>query len=232
MMGRSHLVVNGAFTAVTLTWVHALRDPAGIAALTADGWLRDISSRLMVVVGQGAPTWTDGHPVSATAERIWAWLFPLADTNTAGGQVASVAYCVIAVLLLLLGTVLPDADSKSSLLAGQLPFAVPGPHRGMMHTDWALIVLFAAAFAPPTRFVFWLWLGAWLHCEMDGLSTAGRVRFYPLTRHRHFVLSGEVCVGRQGRHVSLYRAGSTSEMMLLGGLLAASVLAIVVALRL
>jgi hypothetical protein len=237
MMGRSHLAVNGAIAAVGLTWLNALRDPASAPATSSDTWIREMAEWPTRILGQGAPAGVGDHPVSGVAQWLWAWLFPFSSSPSwvdgDAGRLGLVAYLVVAAVLLALGTVLPDADSKASLLSRRLPFAVPGPHRGLLHTDWALIALFAASLWPPTRLLVWLWLGAWLHCELDGLSASGRVRFYPLTRYRLVALSGgEVCVGRMGRHTVLYHAGTTGETVLLFGLLAACGIAIAAALGL
>ncbi|MCI4659633.1 metal-dependent hydrolase [Cryobacterium zhongshanensis] len=225
MMGHSHLVANGAIAATAFVWLGALRDQTSATAVTSDAWIREVASWPTSIIGQGIPAWVGDHPVSGAAQWIWAWLFP---HEGAGG----VVYLVAAVLLLALGTLVPDLDSKHSMLGRWLPFGMPGPHRGLLHTDWALIALFVVALAPPTRLIVWLWLGAWLHCAMDGLSASGRARFYPLGRYRLVRLpSGEVSVGQTGRHVALYQAGGTGEWVLLGGLLAACALAIAAALR-
>lgn len=240
MMGSSHLAVNGAIGATGLIWLSALSDPARSSAAAADAWVRDVASWPMTIVGQGVPVWVGEHPVSGAAQWIWAWLFPHAGTAVSAGgdggwfsEVGGAGYLVVAVLLLALGTLAPDLDSKHSMLGRWLPVPVPGPHRGLLHTDWALIALFVVAVFPPTRLAVWLWLGAWLHCAMDGLSASGRARFYPLSRYRLVRLpSGEVSVGETGRHVVLYQAGTTGESVLLGGLLGACGLAIGAALHL
>lgn len=243
MMGRSHLAVNGAIGATGLIWLGALCDQTSSPAVAADAWVREAASWPMTIVGQGVPAWVGEHPVSGAAQWVWTWLFPYAGTGvstggedswfTGVGEAGGVVYLVTAILLLALGSLLPDLDSKHSMLGRWLPVPVPGPHRGLLHTDWALIALFAVAVFPPTRLVVWLWLGAWLHCAMDGLSTSGRARFYPLSRYRLVRLpSGEVSVGETGRHVALYQAGATGELVLLGGLLGACGIAIGAALRL
>ena len=218
MMGRSHLAVNGAVAVVGITWLGILRDPGRVPARTLDGWVHGSAARATGLLGRDVPAWASDHAVSDLAQRAWDWLWPVWGSSV----LIVAAYVVGAVALLWLGSLLPDADSRMSALGRRLPFRMPGPHRGLLHTDWFLIALFAVSVVPFARLVFWVWLGAWLHCELDGMSTAGRVRFYPMTKYRVLPFpNGELCIGRVGRHVGLYRAGSVGEWALLVGLLGA-----------
>ena len=119
--------------------------------------------------------------------------------------------------LLLLGSLLPDADSKSSLLGRFLPSGWAGPHRGATHTDWASVALLLpgllVSWLSP---LLWLWLGYALHLSVDGLSAAGRARFWPLGKWRTITYDdGSDCVVVDGRRRGLYRSGALSETLVL-----------------
>lgn len=217
MMGRSHLAVSAGVVAAGAAWLGVLGDPLSGPASALDRWVGDAAHWAWSLVGAEAPWWLASAPVSTAASAVRDWLFPVAGQ----GAAAVAGYAAIALGLLWLGSLLPDVDSRTSILGRRLPLALPGPHRGLTHTDWALWALFAASVPSPTRALVFCWLGAWLHCEIDGLSRAGRARFYPLGAHRTISLAdGERCVVRAGRHVGLYRSGQPAERAVLGGVLA------------
>lgn len=224
MMGRNHLVFNVAVVTAVSSWVVVLSDPDRVPTATADGWISSSSSKLFGVFDASAPSWLTGGPINDAVVWLREWVFPTQDT-----AFVSILALLLAVLLLSIGTLLPDIDSKSSLLGRFVH--VSGPHRGFTHTDWVLITVFAVSLWGPTRLLFWLWLGMALHCSLDGLSTAGRVRFYPLGKYKLIPLSGGTfCVVRDGRHGALYRVGGTGEYVILVVTVALSVTAFVGAL--
>lgn len=156
----------------------------------------------------------DPHPlplggwVGDGARAVWGWLFPL-DLSAPLGW----GYVALAAGLFLVGSLLPDVDSPKSLLGRRLGHWT-GPHRGLPHTDWALWALFAVALIPGMRLVAFVWLGALLHCELDGWSTGGRVRFWPLTAHKVITLpGGSPCVVRRRPRRPSYRVGGPSEVV-------------------
>lgn len=170
-----------------------------------------------------SPGWA-ALPVSSLAERLGSWVLPV-DLFSAWGAV----YAFLAVGMFWFGSVLPDIDSKGSILGRMI--RVPGPHHGITHTDWFLGLLFLASLPGFTRVLFWLWLGAALHCWMDGLSQSGRVRFYPLGRYtiKSLPNGGGAFVVASGNRLRLYQVGDLSETVALLGILglnAASVMAL------
>lgn len=226
MMGRNHLIAGTTAAGAAVFWVVELRDHESGAAQFLDdkiswllhlwpGWLGGLDSP------GDSPGWAV-LPASNLAERLAAWVLPV-DLLSVWG----VLYALLAVVLFWIGSLLPDIDSKGSILGRHVH--VPGPHHGITHTDWFLAVLLLLSFSGYTRVLFWLWLGAVLHCWIDGLSQAGRVRFYPLGRYKTVSLpnGGGACVVTAGNRQGLYRVGQLSETVMLVsilGLSAASVM--------
>lgn len=74
---------------------------------------------------------------------------------------------------------------------------------------------------PATRLVIFLWLGAALHCELDGWSTGGRARFWPLGRYKVISVGarggrgGQPCVVLRNPRKPSYRTGQTGETVAL-----------------
>ncbi|KIA72701.1 hypothetical protein ANMWB30_24690 [Arthrobacter sp. MWB30] len=216
MMGRNHLITGTAIAAAAVSWMVELSDgnsgaahflDAGLASLlhTVPGWLGGVG------VAAPTPEWTVS-PVSRLATMVLDWLVPVELISVWG-----VVYVAAAGALFFVGSLLPDIDSKTSIVGRHLH--MPGPHHGITHTDWFLAALFLASFPEQTRALVWLWFGALLHCWMDGLSRAGRVRFYPFGRYRTIALprGGGDCVVTAGTHQGLYRVGHSSELVLLAG---------------
>lgn len=201
MMGKSHLVAGVAVTGTVLSVLHSAGDTTHPVTELLDQGLAILP-------------WTGEHLCSEAATWLWQWVVPLGASPGAWG----LGYVVAATVLLLLGSLLPDVDSPSSMLGRHVPWvAALGPHHGLSHTDWLLWVLFAASLPEPTRVLVWLWFGALVHCELDGLSRAGRVRFYPLGRYKVVLLGPERtrCVVRAGRRRGLYLVGKRSEAVVL-----------------
>lgn len=219
MMGRNHLIAGSATAAAAVFWVAELSDAGSGPARFLDG---KISGLLHIWPGwlggfadaSASPQWAV-QPVSSLAGALGGWMVPVDPVSPWG-----VLYLLLAAVLFGIGSLLPDIDSKRSLLGRHIH--VPGPHHGITHTDWFLTGLLLLSFPEFTRVLVWLWLGAVLHCWMDGLSRAGRVRFYPLGRHKTISLpnGGGACVVTAGRRQGLYRVGQASETIVLAGILA------------
>lgn len=229
MMGRNHLIAGTAIAVAAVSWVKELRDPVSGAAQLLDGklsWLLHLWPGWLG--GFGGPDSTTASPewavlpVSGLAADLSAWAVPVELASVWGAM-----YALLAVALFWVGSLLPDIDSKDSLLGRHL--YIPGPHHGITHTDWFLGVLLLISLPGFTRVLIWLWLGAVVHCWMDGLSSSGRARFYPFGRHKTVSLpnGGGACVMAGGKRLILYSVGEMSETVVLAGILglsAASVL--------
>lgn len=215
MMGKNHLIVGTAATVAGISWVGVLADGASSPAVFLDSkvsWLLGLWPSWLGGIGEGA-AWVVS-PVSTLAQSLVNWTVPV-DLLSVWGAL----YVLLAVVLFWVGSLLPDIDSKTSMLGRH--FHVPGPHHGITHTNWFLAVLLALSLPGFTRVLFWLFLGALLHCLVDGLSKAGRVGFYPLTKHKLITFpDGTPCVVKAGNHLSLYKVGEISETLVLVAALA------------
>lgn len=213
-MGRNHLIAGFALAGAAGVGLSALSDPDHRVTQWLDGLGETVTGRSALMSGLSS----------------WAleWLVPVSD---AGLSLALVGYLVLAAALYAVGCLLPDIDSRKSLLGRWVPFQLPGPHHGLTHTDWLLWLLFGLSLIEPLRPVAFLWLGAWSHCELDGLSRAGRVRFYPVSAYDVIALpDGRPCVVPRGFHRGLYRVGKPSERVVLVGVVLLCVLVMVASL--
>lgn len=105
-----------------------------------------------------------------------------------------------------LGSLLPDIDSKKSILGRFLH--LPVKHRGVTHSVWALSILSILTLV--CNPLFWLTLGYFLHILLDSVSSGGICWFYPLQKYREYPGGAQVAPGHR---VKLYRTGETSELV-------------------
>lgn len=215
MMGRTHLVVNGAILVAGVSWLNVVADRSSVVAQKIAAW-------------PGAdPVWdlwplsyVDGGYVVSAAEWFRAWLNPYSGSGS--GPLGYPGWLLgIALVLYFLGTLLPDIDSAKSLLGRFVPGGFPGPHRGLMHSNWLVLSLLLVSLVPSLRIVIWLVFGALLHQIVDGMSHAGRAAWYPLGHYRDVDLpDGEVLIAKRGFHIGLYKAGGLSEYIVAAGIVA------------
>lgn len=134
--------------------------------------------------------------------------------------------CVCAILSFLLGSLLPDIDSSTSILGRLFP-TLPLEHRGITHTIWAAGVLGFVWFASwhvagtwaivPQALLGGLFLGYVGHLLWDSCSRAGVAWLYPLTGYATYGSGARV---KKRHYVWLYRTGQLSETALVGVLTA------------
>lgn len=118
-----------------------------------------------------------------------------------------VIYLALTLLLFVLGTLLPDIDSKKSMLGRYI--YLPIKHRRWTHTLWVLLVLFLiAVFFPYMRA---LWAGYFLHLLLDSVSAAGVCWIYPI--HNYIEYDSGAFVSPNHKH-KWYHAGTDAEMVL------------------
>lgn len=112
---------------------------------------------------------------------------------------------------LLLGSLLPDIDSKRSILGRYVPFVedLVG-HRTITHTVWVIALLIGLAYYADLFFVWMIVFGYIGHVIQDSFSVQGIAWFYPLgSGYQSFSGGGSI---KKGFHIGLYRVGSGVEM--------------------
>ena len=119
---------------------------------------------LLASAGGDGPVW---EAVSSAASHVISFM--------GDGPLPKAAMAAIGTCLYMLGTLLPDVDSKSSALGRFCN--LPVRHRTWFHSLWpvALIAL-AGWFARP---LMWLALGYAVHLFWDSLSRMGVCWLYP-----------------------------------------------------
>lgn len=187
MMYRSHVALGSAITVAGAATAGLVIDPSwGLPAL---------------IDTSGLPL---GVGLSAAGQRVVEWFIPWSLT-----QMMGLLWMAVSLGLLWLGFGLPDVDSSTSRLGRHVP--TPGPHRGLLHSDWPVYALVVLSVWEPLRPLLWLALGYWTHLELDGFSRAGRARWYPLgSGWRETTFHGERMIVRTGWR-GLYRANQRSE---------------------
>lgn len=153
-----------------------------------------------------------------------AGLVAIATTDAVGVHLVAAGLAAFAFVV---GSLLPDIDSPTSILGRLLP-SLPLEHRGITHTIWAAGVLGLAWFATWAASGTWaivaqaflggLFLGYVGHLVWDSFSRAGVAWLYPVTGYVTFSSGARV----KRRHcVWLYRTGQLSEMVVVSVLVAA-----------
>ncbi len=99
-------------------------------------------------------------------------------------------------LALIFGSLLPDIDSKESILGRYVPFVeeIFG-HRKFIHTIWIVLVLMAISNVTGFLVLWFITIGYFLHLFQDSLSIMSVHWFYPIVifpRKRGFYRVGGV----------------------------------------
>lgn len=113
-------------------------------------------------------------------------------------------FCMGAMFMLWFGSLLPDIDSKRSMLGRY--FHLPFKHRTWTHSIWPLAILMLAASATP--WLAYAFFGYAMHLLCDAVSSAGICWAYPFTRYIVYPNGAFVAPGHR---VKLYRSGEASE---------------------
>ena len=118
---------------------------------------------------------------------------------------------VLGMGLFMLGALLPDADTGSSVVGRHV--RLPGRHRTWTHSVWVVALLCLGGwylFRP----LLWLGLGWLVHLLMDSVSRAGICWLWPLT---DCIRYGNGAFVARNHRVKLYRTGrgSRSELAVL-----------------
>ena len=113
-------------------------------------------------------------------------------------------YLLVSLILLMFGALLPDIDSKSSIL-GRILY-IPIQHRTWTHSIWFVIpLIFLGLVHPVLRFV---WIGCITHIVADSFSRGGVCFLYPISTYRRY---GNGAFIARGHKMKLYRTGFKSE---------------------
>lgn len=123
----------------------------------------------------------------------------------------------IAVVLFYLGTLLPDCDSKKSII-GRIIY-IPVEHRTWTHTIWIPLCIFICSIWLPILFYFGA--GYLLHLLWDNLSVGGVCFLYPINGYKHYGNTGAKV--KQGHWLKLYRTGKVSEGIVVGVLVVTTI---------
>lgn len=119
-------------------------------------------------------------------------------------HIPPISWWVLASIAFLLGTLLPDCDSKTSILGRfvHLPFK----HRTWTHSVWFLAIFAFLACLHPLG--FYIFAGYFLHMFFDSLSRGGVCWFYPISKYRNYGNGAQV---KKKHWCKLYHTGSISE---------------------
>ena len=118
------------------------------------------------------------------------------------------AKIVTGVIALAVGGLLPDIDSKNSILGRMIPGDF-FTHRGWCHTIWFILPFLLGGFLVST--LMWFSLGMFLHLFWDNLSFAGVCFFKP-----DYIYYSNGAFVKRGHKLKLYKAGDISEKLLVG----------------
>lgn len=122
-----------------------------------------------------------------------------------------------AILIFYLGTLLPDCDSRNSIL-GKIIY-IPVEHRTWTHTIWLPLFVFICSIWIPILFYFGL--GYLLHLLWDSLSVCGICFFYPFSKYRYY--GGNGAKVKKKHRLKLYRTGKISEGIIVGIMIALTI---------
>ncbi len=159
-----------------------------------------------VAVATGSLLWRScQYPDASAFNQAFGEFFYVVAEFLQGDHMSPMwLWWTLAAFLFVLGTLLPDCDTKSSMI-GRV-FHLPFEHRTWTHTIWALALCYA--FACFVQVGFYLFAGYALHLIFDAFSYGGICWFYPLSRYRTYPNGARV----KKRHVfRLYRTGQRSE---------------------
>lgn len=147
----------------------------------------------------------------------WQGTFVQVFTDTIGVSNAMDRFSLITVLVictlgLILGSLLPDIDSKNSILGRYVPFMedIIG-HRGITHTIWVISLLFLGAYFVSNLFVWMVAFGYFFHVLQDSFSRQGVAWIYPLGKGYRSYGNAKI---KEGFHIPIYRVGSPTESLI------------------
>lgn len=127
-----------------------------------------------------------------------------------GNIIRTGLYVLVGLALYALGSLLPDIDSKKSMLGRYI--YLPVKHRRITHTIWVVIVLGVLSWRLPV--FWWLTWGYFLHIAWDWFSAGGIAWTWPIGRYIEYANGVSV---KKGFRLKLYRTEGVSETIFLVG---------------
>lgn len=122
------------------------------------------------------------------------------------GYIKFIIWMTLCLLALAFGALLPDVDSKSSILGRYVPWVQDTiGHRTFTHTIWMMAVLFGLAYYF-NQFLLWMVvIGYLLHVLQDSFSKQGIQWLWPIK------------ISRKNFNLRFYRVGGTLETVMYVG---------------
>lgn len=119
---------------------------------------------------------------------------------------------IISSLGLLLGSLLPDVDSKRSILGRFVPFVedIIG-HRTYTHTIWVALLLSGLAYYVDIMFLWMVVVGYIFHIIQDSFSIQGVDWLYPFGKGYRSYGGAKI---KNGFHIGIYRVGGVIESII------------------
>ena len=184
MIGRNHVIAGACSFGIIVAGTGFLYDWSA-----SPDWVTDVVSRF--------PQLANFHDAVMT---------PIMDYLYCGFGWMSF-YTIVALALFIFGTLLPDIDSKSSILGQVIHLSVK--HRTWTHTIWAVALI--AVLSWWLRPLVWVALGYTVHLFFDSLSKMGVCWFYPYPGYIEYESGARV---KRGHWLKLYGTGSKAETAL------------------
>lgn len=135
-----------------------------------------------------------GLALMAAAMHVSPELYARLGDITATGLLKSGLGCAGYIL----GCVLPDCDNPNSMVGRYV--CLPVEHRTWTHSVWFLLLFFGFGFLFSP--LFGIGLGCMVHLLCDSISKCGVCWFYPMSKYRHYGISGAKI--KKGHFLYLY----------------------------
>lgn len=138
------------------------------------------------------------------------YLYP--DSVLSSGKLIILGWSAIVFTLYLFGSVLPDIDSRNSIVGRK--FYLPIKHRTWTHSVWGILMLWIASFF--FVLVRPVLIGYLFHMLEDTPSACGICWLYPFHRYIEYESGAKVA---DGHRLKLYRTGDRSEQIIVWGII-------------
>ena len=199
MTGKSHLLAGGCICAQMLCILDYVIQSDIVFDFTCPDWF--YTMHIDKIIPE-----IPALRLSAICRLIWDFLFYLGDVH---GILWFLFYAVIVSILYMFGTLLPDIDSRKSIL-GRFMY-LPVEHHKITHTLWVVSMLFLMSLI--IRPIAWISFGYLVHLWLDSYSRCGVCYFYPISKYIEYPNGAMV---KRNHKIKLYRTGAPSEGIVTG----------------